>query len=802
MQYRIKSIRLKNFKCFDSSKYYEFILDDTKNPVILTGPNGFGKTTFFDAIELVFSNRITRFNVSIEKGNTDLQKNVLLNEAEYDGFIVCTLINELRECLSLIARIDHGMHKVAYSDSITYGIIKENIPTENLDEYITDYSDWRKSITEFDEIKYSKENFAVYYYVSQAESVHFLKQSITQRKDAMNALLDLGNVDSWISFLEDELIGKTVSTKGVLINNEIKILDEKIDEDIIQLKALGNISELDEKAEFFHILKNEDVERIPLWDCEKLENVDIKELEKGVRDIDRISSLVKDYEDYKSQLWNKKLKSAIISGTDDYILCRDYVENEKVDIDRIRKDIEFKNRTVEIFNNSAFLRKKDIIPREYSVDGMTKLKQLSPKCVLFDIKEVDNMCSRLLEITKNLSTKQAVIKKLENARVALKEASEGFDENGDKCPYCGHSYGESHKLREAYEAAHALLEAENGKELNNYNELIKQLGEIIKESKNALTEEIGNLEDIDITDMLRDIKNLTALASDKKRIENVEMLIPFAKVDKAFEIMGMQEQKNELERLFIAAQKTYSSEEFTNNSATYDYDGLVKEYDAIDWSEQELFFNDQMVAVKKSYIKAAINAKKNEKASEINTRIRQNIRTWQCLKAIREDLKNIQKIYSDAIDSYKNQILKRLRVPLLIYTGKILQDYQNGLGVFISKDEMRFVTNGDIKHDILNTFSSGQLSGFVLAFLFSMNKQYVKESEDNLGFILIDDPVQTMDDINISSMIEVLRNDFKDRQIILSTHETDKENYILYKFFKYNKIGQSFNVKDKLYGIS
>ena len=29
-------------------------------------------------------------------------------------------------------------------------------------------------------------------------------------------------------------------------------------------------------------------------------------------------------------------------------------------------------------------------------------------------------------------------------------------------------------------------------------------------------------------------------------------------------------------------------------------------------------------------------------------------------------------------------------------------------------DEMRFVTNGDVKHDILNTFSSGQLSGFVL----------------------------------------------------------------------------------------
>ena len=56
-----------------------------------------------------------------------------------------------------------------------------------------------------------------------------------------------------------------------------------------------------------------------------------------------------------------------------------------------------------------------------------------------------------------------------------------------------------------------------------------------------------------------------------------------------------------------------------------------------------------------------------------------------------------------------------------------------------------------------------------------------------------------MDDINISSLIEVLRNDFADKQIILSTHEMDKENYILYKFYKYNQVGQSFNVKEEIY---
>lgn len=801
MQYRVKSVRLKNFKCFDGSKYYEFVLDDTKNPIILTGPNGFGKTTFFDAIELVFSNKITRFNEAIEKGNTDLQKNVLLNEADSDGYIVCTLINENRECLTLIARIDHGMHKVNYSDSITYGIINESVSTENLDVCIREYSDWRKSISEFDVLKYSKENFAVYYYVSQAESVHFLKQSISQRKDAMNALLDLGDVDNWVKFLQEKLIGKTASSSNVVINEEIKSLDVKINEDIDQLKAFGAIDESGCEFKFFNIINLRDMDSAPLWDSEKLEEVDISELERGVRDIDRISHLAKDYEDYKNHLWNKKLEAAMVNGVEDCLLSHDYVKEKKIDIDGIKHIIESKNRVITIFNNSAFLRNEEIVPSDYSADGMRKLKQLFPESVRFDIEDVESMCTNLIEMSKTLSSKQAVIKKMESARIALHEANEEFDENTDKCPYCGQQYGESIKLKEAYEAAHSLLEKENGEELEKYNELVKQLEEAVKESKIALKKEIGSLSDSDVTALLDEVRRLSAFILDKKRIEDVEMLIPLVAVDKAFEDMGKPEQKNELQRMLIEAKKAFSSEDFTNNLSLYAYDSLLEEYPDIEWTEQKLLQNEKMVENKKGYIKAAINSKRNEKANEIKARIKKNIRRWQALKAIREDLKNIQRVYSDAIESYKNQILKRLRVPLLIYTGKILQDYQNGLGVFISKDEMRFVTNGDVKHDILNTFSSGQLSGFVLAFLFSMNKQYVKESEDDLGFILIDDPVQTMDDINISSMIEVLRNDFKDRQIILSTHETDKENYILYKFFKYNRIGQSFNVKDQLYGV-
>lgn len=801
MQYKIKSIRVKNFKCFGGTKYYEFGLDTTKNPIILTGPNGFGKTTFFDAIEIIFSKKITRFDTSIENKNTDLQKNVLLNMANEDGYIVCTLINENRECLSILARIDHGMHKVSYIDSIKYGVIEGNIPTEELDIKISNYSDWHNSVDEFGKIRYSRENFNVYYYVSQAESVHFLKQSIAARKNTMDALLDLGNVDKWMSFLQDKLIGKKASSPNVLINDEIKAVDGLIDGDIVKLKALNKTSDNLIAPDFEHIIESDKEEIYPIWDCKNLEQAKTADLEKGIEDIDKLAKLAEDYTDYEKYLWNEKIDSAISKGIDDYFLSRHYISNGKLNLSTIESDIGDKNNVVEAFNNSAFLREKDINSDNYSIDGMTKLKTIFPDCVLFDVKEAGDMCASLKEIKKSLSTKQEVINKLENARSELKEASHNYDDGSDKCPYCGHPYGESQKLEEAYEAAHLLLETENGEELKKYNTSKEKLKELVKQSQLALKQIIGEYDEESIGSLLTEITALSALISDKKRVNDVELLSPYFAIDIAFEKMGAEEQKNELRRMVISAKKTYENEEFTNNNTQYGYKKLISQYPEIEWKKQKLLLEPQKIENKKAYIKAAINAQNNMEMKEVKARLGSNVKKWLQLKALRDDLKALQKIYSEAVNTYKNQVMKKLRVPLLIYTGKILQDYQNGLGVFISKDEMRFVTNGDVKHDILNTFSSGQLSGFVLAFLFSMNKQYVKELEDDLGFILIDDPVQTMDDINISSMIEVLRNDFKDKQIILSTHETDKENYILYKFFKYNKIGQSFNVKDRLYGI-
>ena len=56
-----------------------------------------------------------------------------------------------------------------------------------------------------------------------------------------------------------------------------------------------------------------------------------------------------------------------------------------------------------------------------------------------------------------------------------------------------------------------------------------------------------------------------------------------------------------------------------------------------------------------------------------------------------------------------------------------------------------------------------------------------------------------MDEMNMASFVELLRNEFTDRQIILSTHENNISLYFRYKFLKYGLSVGKLNVKQQLY---
>ena len=152
--------------------------------------------------------------------------------------------------------------------------------------------------------------------------------------------------------------------------------------------------------------------------------------------------------------------------------------------------------------------------------------------------------------------------------------------------------------------------------------------------------------------------------------------------------------------------------------------------------------------------------------------------------------------FNDAYKEYQSNIVKRIRIPMHIYCGKIIQTYPMGLGINVNIDDNQIVFTTENKdEDIFNYLSLGQLNGVVLSILLSIKKLYVLEN--GLDMILIDDPLQSIDDISSFSFADLLAEEFNDCQIIVSTHEDDKANLFKFKFKQHNKNVKEYNMHDK-----
>ena len=802
MSYKIESLKVRNFKCFDSKKFYEFYFIQDANPAILSGPNGFGKTTFFDAIELIFTKRITRLYSEIEDGRTNLGKNILLNTSAECGYLILTLTNIRHEKITIVAEIDNCLTKLIIDTAIKFTCIKGTIDTNNFDEFLSGNINWMDDISEFKNLNYIKEHFNIYYYVSQAESVHFLKNSITSRKDSMTKLLQTKSIQEKIDKIQNNLIGATRAKTGVLINDEIKTTKSELDIKISNLKmkldaASGEYKEISYTP---LLMYPQDCE-MKKWDLENLELKDIsdKQMSAYIDEINGIYNLFQDLSDYRKFLKNNEIlmfssnNEAILS----YIKFSGFMNGNMFNLKQVEDEITKLNRLLDVFKYSAFFRSELDISK-YKKEDMISLQEIGiiPDALVID--DIDNLVDEIKVLNSKLGENQKKINELIQAREKLHSVREN-NANLNRCPYCDSPYDNPELLEEAYRSLSTQLKSSQ----DNVSVKIKgkkaKLSNYAKSIADSIEVLLARKDDNEIEQIRTVASEYSMLLKSEKKIDDISKIHGLVGEVNSWRELDETSKIVELKRIIESNISDYENKSFLENLKLYNYDNIFKENACLLSIEQSNLKDKTATDNKIMFVRYQNSLLKNNEIDQIKNDVKTLIIKLKKLEKIRNNFDNLKNLYNIAIDEYKNLVLKKLRVPLLIYTGKILQDYQNGLGVFINKDEMRFVSNGDAKHDILNTFSSGQLAGFVLSFLFAMNKRYISEQTDDIGFILIDDPVQTMDDINIASFIEVLRNDFPNKQIILSTHETDKENYILYKFLKYNLKGQSFNVKDNMY---
>ena len=192
-----------------------------------------------------------------------------------------------------------------------------------------------------------------------------------------------------------------------------------------------------------------------------------------------------------------------------------------------------------------------------------------------------------------------------------------------------------------------------------------------------------------------------------------------------------------------------------------------------------------------------IAAKANEAQS---TRLKQCLNELQVIqreneaaKVAKDKVNKLKATLEKTERSYSEQTIAEIELIFHIYSGRLIQNYQRGLGLFIeSKDgkELKFLTAEKSEHDAILSMSSGQVSALSLGFFLSLNRVY-----STVPLILIDDPSQSLDEVNIASLTDLLRCEFNNRQLIVSSHEDNISAYMRYRFNKAGLSTRSLNMQ-------
>ena len=163
--------------------------------------------------------------------------------------------------------------------------------------------------------------------------------------------------------------------------------------------------------------------------------------------------------------------------------------------------------------------------------------------------------------------------------------------------------------------------------------------------------------------------------------------------------------------------------------------------------------------------------------------------------ALVNQLKKLSKFYSDAQNEYQTSLVSAIRIPVLIFSGKILQNFPLGLGINTRVEDriLEFEALEKPKTDVFNILSTGQLNGLAISIVLAARSVY--GSQNDLDFLLIDDPLQTIDEISAISLVDLLINS-DITQVIMSTHEDYKAKMFKYKYGQRGLAHSDINMKD------
>ena len=737
---KIVSIHVYNFKGFEEATFHFEGCD----AVVLGGMNGFGKTTVFDAIELLFSGKIARMVEYRALHNSSLSTSdevlPLVNSANNDTVSVEAEV-KIDDVLFLLKRTARTRDMKNPVDFTAFGGLA--LVDKGTERVLNDEEIYAIGLSSF------INGYAFLNYLSQEGATSFLLSKDRERAKAISGLFNLEGYDRPIALIDKVLaelnIRKSTAEKRIQDIDNVLLA---INQNQTQAVAYQQICESDQ-----------------YWDKENpelsLERYNSFLREGGI--LDDLAYLCGHYMSYRQHINNIVAKEILDSAN----LLKELVMY-----------VKYKDKAQLISLYAEYAEKVKKMYDSFDIIYASKLSlNLSDAIIQYinnedlaafdaDLKSFQTMYGMADKMQKQLAS----LYELRDRMTDLLYRNASLISNGE-CPLCGAKYADTDELmkniavqiestRQNISESQKLIEAQLQKVKSSMlSHIVKPLGEFF--AANGITQEVASaFMAIDKTTAEKHIKTL----------------------DEKFDIQisGESEIEDTVETLRGQIQALIAEVD-----GTLDYHKMNLTYNAFGRNMKKECISTECIEAKRAYMISLYSQSENvrqmkvekEKMTVLKGKISDVSRKFRSMK---NELKAKR-------SAYLSKLLSDIKILFYIYSGRIMQDCRFGRGLFVKENSANtriLITAGmspNDEVDALYNMSSGQLVSIAIALKLSLNKLY-----SNTPFLAIDDPVQTMDDLNLWGFIETMRRDFRDYFLLLSTHEYDYESLLKYKFEKWN----------------
>ncbi len=843
MNIKLHSITITDFKGISG----EHVVDLESDITFLSGPNGYGKTTIYDAMELCLTGKILRIDEakSGENAGKRHQRSILHNDPAKDIKIELdtTCEGERRTIQVKCARVVDRQPFIDWS-----AFQRSTYSPEG--EHLSDDDSWPNV---------SSENYKLFTYLQQSDSTFFLRLAQKARHDILTPLIDAGGYEDERNKIER--FKKQVSTHKTYLKSKLDSLDTTIVQpsgEVIQYEQMIKadvVQDYDTKSPFNHFMS----------DLAKVKRSDI------VRKLDEIESFLNTFNpvDYvKSEQYKVLTRFSKDKDFLNFLVLRDVMDQEAI-VSTSRDRVKVRN-----FTKDVTILRKYVLRKELSVDRYNLIKDESERfhfqnrAIFIEgtkQRSIDEVLSFVTQSTNQFSVEEKqeaakyfnaykpiaesagvygrLLSELQRLRNELVVNIKTFHDHGhnfleDMCPYCGTKYASHQELIESISKQTEEVEGLKGESVKRLANLEKEIRDTFitrlitglskfkpsalifdqLKSTGALSrldlernelidkvlprlgktlQSVQNWEtNIQIVEAIRTLQQYieentsqgeVALMDllDELYVKNYEAeIVVLARLD--FEVdndfKASPDQMPSLEDLIEKQERL--SEQLNERAAAIEYNpgSVLEEHVTIfktifDRNKQYVEFAKSKIKTKRLYIDQEYSRSFVENRKLLELRLAQ-------VSTLLSKATGLLEAYNEAFKDYQKKITKDLQLPFYLYSSKILQNSPQCNGIFMhSQRESKtvvFTTARGETLDAAHQLSSGQLVVVSMAFYLAMNTVYPQKST---RLMLIDDPIQDLDVLNVHSLTELLRRNFiGDYQLIMSTHNELDINYMRYKF--------------------